>query len=184
MNIADQITKTLFHLLNSNKGDFTSKTQAGFILSHSESNTHTAIKKYRFGEFGGTIHLIEYHFHLDQQGVKTVYKYSKSTGKSSVYFDRDDQEIVATFKAKFERRSKRLAIADKLDQVDARIKELGKTRFAINELMFDRINIVFDNDWKNDPQLTRLRQTRRSIENRRKVLDQKYRELLKEFDNL
>lgn len=181
INLSQNITKSLFALVKSNGGLFKSDKQAGFILSHALDNAHIANQRKSFGEFGGCVRVIEYVFTLDLEGVVKVVKTSKTTGKSVVYFDRNNQESVKAFKAKFEAKNQRQVKADAINAIRSRLEEIEQLQKAVNEDCLQYLMTISPDHLITDQRMIKLASVIKSIKSNLSRLDMKHSKMINDF---
>lgn len=181
VNFSQNITKSLFALVSSNGGLFKSEKQANFVLSHTLDNVHIANQRVSFGEFGGCVRVIEYVFTLDSKGVVKVVKTSKTTGKSSVYFDRNNKESVKAFQAKFEAKNQRQVKADAINTLKARLNEVEQLQKAVNNVVCEYVMTITPEKLITDARMIKLASVTKSIKSNLSRLESKFSKLISEF---
>lgn len=181
VNFSQNITKSLFSLINSNGGLFKSEKQASFILTHTLDNAHIAQQRIGFGEFNGCVRVIEFVFALDSKGVVKVVKTSKTTGKSSVYFDRNNVESVKAFQSKTEAKKQRQVKADAINTLRARLGEIEQLQKAINNVVCEYVMTKEPEQLITDARMIKLLRTKKSIKKHLNHLEGKHIKLLNEF---
>jgi len=178
---SQNITKTLFNLVNSNSGLFKSTKQADFILSNVLDNIHVAQQRHVFGDHQGCVRITEYTFFMDQSGVSKVVKTSKTQGKQSVYFDRNDKTLVKTFADKTRTKQQRQIKANAINVLRSHLDQVEALKTKVMTLSCEYAMTLKPEQMKGDVKLNKMFKLNNTIKTNLERLEKKYTKLLNEY---
>lgn len=173
------VSKSLFSLVNTNKGLFKSEKQAIFLQSQAVDGVIYSSQTLAFGEFGGCKRVITFEFVLDSEGVQAVYKVN-SKKERSTYWKRQASYIQAVEAKQAFKQAKQ----QKADEINAVRKSLDRVD-AFNKVLLNKLYkiclIVKPEDMATNKEIFTLNNRMKHVKAYKAVKETKHTNLLSEF---